>query len=77
MSGHGPEDHRERDGARRYQHGHPNRAPKEELLDVRLADVQRAEGRRLGLAEEDEHRIELVLVRNEEEDGDRVREEEL
>ena len=77
MTGDRPEDHRECHSAGRDKNRDPDRAAEEELLDVWLADVQCAERCGLGLAEEDEHRIELVLVRDEEEDGDRVREEEL
>lgn len=45
VPGHGPEDHRQRNGARRDEDGHPDRTANEELLDVRLSDMKRAEGR--------------------------------
>ena len=77
MAGHGPEDEGQGRDARCDEDTDPYRAPDEQLLHIRLLDTEGAERRRLGLAEEDEHRIELVLVRDEEEDGDRVREEEL
>ena len=72
VPGHGPEDHRERDGACGDEDGDPDGAAEEELLDIRLADVERPEGSGFGLAEEDEHRVELVLVGDEEENGERI-----
>ena len=77
MPGHGPEDHGQRDGADGDQHGDPDGTAEQELLHVLLADAECPERRGLGLAEEDEHRVELVLVRDEEEDGERVWDEEL
>ena len=64
MTGNRPEDHRECNGAGRDKNRDPDRAAEEELLDVWLADMQCAERCGLGLAEEDEHGVQLVLVRN-------------
>ena len=58
----GPEDHGERDGARGDEDGHPDRTPEQELLDVGFADAERPERGRLGLAEEHQNGVELVLV---------------
>ena len=77
MPGYGPEDERQRDGDRGDQDSDPYRTSEQQLLDIRLADVQRAERCGLGLAEEDEQRIKLVLVGDEEENGKRVGDEEL
>ncbi len=77
MPGHCPEDHGERDGAGCDEDGDPDGAAEEKLLDVWLADAQRPEGCGLGLAEEDEDRVQLVLVRDEEENGERIWDEEL
>ena len=62
VPGHGPEDHGQRDGAGGDEDGDPDGAAEQQFLDVWLADAQRPEGCGLGLAEEDEHRIKLVLV---------------
>ena len=77
MPGHRPEYHRQRDCARSDKDRHPDRTPEQELLDVRLADVESAEWRGLGLAEENENRVKLVLMRDEEENGEGVWDEEL
>ena len=66
MPGHCPEDHRQRDSARRHEDRDPDGTTKKEFLDVGFADVKRAEGSGFGLAEEDE----LVLVGNETENGE-------
>ena len=77
MPGHRPEYHRQRDCARSDKDRHPDRTPEQKLLDVRLADVEGAEWRGLGLAEKYEHGIKLVLMGNEEEYGKSIWDEEL
>ena len=77
MPGYGPEDERQRDGDRGDQDSDPYRTSEQQLLDIRLADVQRAERRGLGLAEKYEHGIKLVLMGNEEEYGKSIWDEEL
>lgn len=77
MPGHRPEYHRQRDCARSDKDRHPDRTPEQELLDVRLADVESAEWRGLGLAEKYEHGIKLVLMGNEKEYGKSIWDEEL
>lgn len=77
MARHGPEYHGQGHRAGRDERGDPECPPDEELLHVRLANAQRAERRGLGLAQEDKDGVQLVLVRNKEENGDGVWEEEL
>lgn len=77
MSRNGPEQQRQRRHTSRHKYRHPNSASDQKLLDVLLPNSKRPERRRLGLAEEDEDRVELVLVRDEEEDGEREGDKEL
>ena len=59
MARHGPEDKGEGGDKDGGEDGDPDRAPEEELLDVRLADAERAAsttnatGRRVGRAAQD------------------------
>ena len=77
MTRHGPEEECQRGNASADKDCHPDCPSKEQLLDVRLTDSERPEGSRLGLAEEYEDRIQLVLVGDQEENGDAERNEEL
>ena len=63
---HSPEYHRQGHCAGRDERGDPQRPPDKKLLNIRFANTQGAERRGLGLAEEDEHRVQLVLVGDEE-----------
>lgn len=55
----------------------PDRAPEQQLLHVWVANAQGPERRGLGLPEEDEDWVQLVLVADEEQDGNSERNEEL
>lgn len=72
-----PEDHRQSYSARCYEHRDPYCATKQELLDIRLANMKSTEGGRFGLAKEDENWVKLVLMRDEEKDGECEGNEEL
>ena len=74
---HSPEQQGECCYAGRHEKRHPDRTTNEQFADVWFANGQGAEGCRLRLAEENENRIQLVLVRDKEEDGDGKRNEEL
>lgn len=67
---HGPEYHGQGHRAGRDERGDPQRPSDEELLNVRLADAERTERCGLGLAQEDEDRVQFILMRNKEENGD-------
>jgi hypothetical protein len=77
VTGYSPKDECERDDADSDKNRDPDRAADEQLAHIRLTDGECAEGRRLRLHEEDEERVQLVLVRDEEESGKGEREEEL
>ena len=63
VSRHGPEEECQGGDARSDEHADPDRTSEKEFLDVGFAYAQRAEGRRLGLSEEDKNGIKLVLMR--------------
>ena len=49
MAGDGPENERGSGDTGSDKDGHPDSSAEEKLLDIWLADMQRAEGRRFGL----------------------------
>ena len=65
-----PEDERQRSDTCRHQYADPDGTANEEFLDVWFAYAQCSEGSRFGLAEEDKDRVELILMRDKEENGD-------
>lgn len=77
MSRHSPEYKRERCDTCAYEDHDPDCTADEQLLDVWLPYAEGAEGCRLGLAEKDQNWVQLVLVGNEEQNGDAEREEQL
>jgi len=68
MSRNGPEYHCEGCNEESDEYRHPYSASKEEFTDIAFLDGESAERGCFGLAEEYENGIELVLVRDEEEE---------
>ena len=77
MTWHSPEEKGKGCHTGRDKDGDPYRAAKEKFLHVRLANSKRAERRRLGLAEENKDRVQLILMGYQEKDGDGERKEKL
>lgn len=77
MAGYSPEKEGERSNKGHHKNGNPYRSTKQEFLDIRLAYAECTERGGLRLAEKDEDRIELILMRYEAEDGDGERDEKL
>ena len=77
MTRYGPEEKRKGCHTGGDKNGDPYCAAEEKFLHIWLANSERAEWRRFGLAEENEEGVQLVLVRYEEEDGDGERNKKL
>ena len=77
VSRNSPEQQRKSSDTCSNQHANPNRSSQQQLLDIRFSNGECSEGCRLGLAHEDEDRIKLVLMGDEEENGNGEWDEEL
>lgn len=77
MTRDGPEEEGQSCYASRNKHADPYGTAYEKLLDVWFTDMESTERSRFGLAEEDEDRVEFILMRDQEENGDSERDEEL